>query len=211
MIVLFGGTKGGTSKSTLTVNMAALLATAGKDVVILDTDPQATSAKWCGRRAENERLAKVHCVQKAGDVRHTATDLNTRYEYVLIDAGGADSKELRTAMLTADRLYVPLSVSQFDLETLESLVGTIDQAKEINENLNVYAILSKAPTNPVINEIAEARELLADVPYITLCDTIIRERKVHRDVIRDGRAIIESSNQLAIAEIESLGKEIFNV
>ena len=45
------------------------------------------------------------CAEKYGNVFDTVKDLATRYEYVLVDAGGRDSEELRTAMVVAHKLY----------------------------------------------------------------------------------------------------------
>ena len=39
MIIVFGHQKGGTGKSTLTVNMAVELQRQGKDVLLVDADP----------------------------------------------------------------------------------------------------------------------------------------------------------------------------
>ena len=40
MIVLIGCEKGGTGKTTIATNLAALRALAGRDVLLVDTDPQ---------------------------------------------------------------------------------------------------------------------------------------------------------------------------
>ncbi|MDP2852350.1 MAG: AAA family ATPase, partial [Gallionella sp.] len=42
-ITVFGGEKGGTGKTTLATNIAAMLALKGKDVLLLDTDRQGTA------------------------------------------------------------------------------------------------------------------------------------------------------------------------
>ena len=118
MIVLIGGEKGGTGKSTIATNLAAYLAGRVADVILLDSDQQSTAARWVERRNQNHpHLPKVHCVQKTGDVFETIRDLASRYQQVLIDAGGRDSEELRTAMAAAQKLYAPLKASQPDLET----------------------------------------------------------------------------------------------
>ena len=49
MILLLGGEKGGTGKSTLATNLAAWLAVAGRDVILVDTDVQRTAAHWVDR------------------------------------------------------------------------------------------------------------------------------------------------------------------
>ena len=88
MIVLIGGEKGGTGKSTIATNLAAYLAGRGADVILLDSDQQSTAARWVERRNQNHpHLPKVHCVQKAGNLFETIRDLASRYQQVLIDAG----------------------------------------------------------------------------------------------------------------------------
>ena len=79
MIVLIGSEKGGTGKSTIACNLAVALALAGRDVVIIDADPQSSAARWSERRAaQHPDRAAVHCVQRTGDVFRTAVDLAGR-------------------------------------------------------------------------------------------------------------------------------------
>lgn len=210
MIVLIGGTKGGSGKSTICMNIAACLAQETKDFILVDTDVQPSSAKWVERRNKNPDLPKIHCVQKQGDVQATVLDLEKRYGIVLIDAGGKESEELSTAMAVADLFYVPLRASQLDLETLSRLGKYIALVKPINKKLKILAILSQAPSNPMGNEIAEARELLEDFPGIVLSEQVIRERKVYRDSVTEGKGVVEMKNGTAKAEIQLLVEEIFH-
>jgi chromosome partitioning protein len=46
MIVLIGSQKGGCGKSTIAINIAAYLAKHNKDIVLVDADPQQSSANW---------------------------------------------------------------------------------------------------------------------------------------------------------------------
>jgi chromosome partitioning protein len=215
MIVLVGGTKGGTSKSTLTTNIAAYLAGEGVDFIMVDADDprQASSAKWHKRREANESgLKRIQCVQMTGNIHQSVLDISERYDHVLIDAGGRDSKELRTAMAAADLLLIPLQASQFDLESMVSIWEMIDQVREtLNPDLRAVAVLSKAPNNPMNTELAEARQLLEEFPGIELSSEIIRDRVVYREAIRDGRGVIEMNNSTAKAEIQLLGQSLFNL
>ena len=53
MIVLFGGEKGGSGKTTLATNIAALRISKQKDTLLIDTDRQSTSSFWCSAREAN--------------------------------------------------------------------------------------------------------------------------------------------------------------
>ena len=211
MIVLIGGEKGGTGKSTIATNLAAYLANRSDDVVLLDADSQATAKRWVERRNNSHpELSRVHCVQKTGDIFETIRDLSTRYQQVIIDAGGRDSEELRSAMVAAQKLYTPLKASQPDLETTMNINQLVKLARGLNPHLKVYAVISMAPTHPALTEAEEAHELLMELPEIELSRVFIRERKVFRDAMVEGKGVIECKNRKAKAEIQLLAEEIYD-
>ncbi len=208
MIILIGSQKGGCGKSTTAVNICAELASLGHDVVLVDADRQCTSANWAMDRTANEKLAKVHCVQKYENIRDTLIDLDKRYGFVIVDAAGRDSRELRTGMLAAHVLIVPFRPSQPDLDTLPKMQEIITQAKDLNPDLKVFGLLTMTPTNPAIREEAEARICLEDYPVIELLTTIIHDRKCYRDAMSDGLGVVEMDNPKAKDEIKKLIAEI---
>ncbi len=78
MIILFGAQKGGTGKSTLAQNVAVALAREGRDIVLLDTDVQGTTAKWMARRRSIETVKSIHCLQARGNLIDQITILESR-------------------------------------------------------------------------------------------------------------------------------------
>ena len=106
MIILIGNQKGGCGKSTTAVNISAYLANKGKDVVLVDADRQSTATNWINDRAETD-LPVVNSVQKYDNIRNSLLDLRNRYEIVIVDAAGRDSRELRTGMLASDIILMP--------------------------------------------------------------------------------------------------------
>jgi len=212
MIVLVGGEKGGTGKSTLATNLCAYLAVAGHDVLLLDADRQSTSANWAAERAQHSELAPVHCVQRYGNLFASVRDLRSRYAHVVIDAGGRDSEELRSAMVLADKLYSPAKASQSDLWTVEHLVKLVELARGFNPQLEARVLISMAPTNPRVNEERDAAEMLTQfTDRLSLSSHVTRERKSYRDAMGAGRGVIEMTDNKAINEIASIAKEIYGV
>jgi chromosome partitioning protein len=209
MILLLGGEKGGTGKSTIAVNLAVWLAQKGADVIMVDTDRQRTSSHWVDRRNHADGLPTVHCAEKHGNVFHSVKDLAKRYDQVIVDAGGRDSEELRTALVAAHLVYCPLKASQPDLETSVHMNELVKLARGMNEGLQARAVISMGPTNPVITEAQEAQDILTELPEFSLSGVVVRDRKVYRDAMVEGRGVIEMSNDKATAEIESLAKEIY--
>ncbi|WP_175771245.1 division plane positioning ATPase MipZ [Burkholderia ambifaria] len=211
MILLIAAEKGGVGKSTLATNLAVHLAHQGVDVVLLDTDGQATAARFVERRDEAGITPAVPCVQRTGDVASTLRDLAHRYQVVVVDAGGRDSREMRSAMAVANLLLVPTKASQADLETFSKVNELIGLARGLNPKLKAVVLLSIAPTNPAMREVEDARELLATFDRLELADTIIRDRKVYRDALLMGKGVIELDNGQARAEIQLLAQEFFEL
>src|SRR5512147_2509288 len=54
MILSFISQKGGSGKTTLSVNLAALASTNGVPVAIVDLDPQASASAWCTARVTDD-------------------------------------------------------------------------------------------------------------------------------------------------------------
>jgi chromosome partitioning protein len=211
MILLIAAEKGGVGKSTLATNLAVHLAHKGVDVVLLDTDGQATAARFAERRDGAAITPAVPCVQRTGEVASTLRELARRYQVVVVDAGGRDSREMRSAMAVANLLLVPTKASQADLETLPKVNELIGLARGLNPELKAVAVLSIAPSNPVIREVENARELLAEFDQLELADTVIRDRKVYRDALLAGKGVTELDNSQARAEIQLLAQEFFDL
>lgn len=209
MILLLGGEKGGTGKSTVAVNLAVWLAHQGADVILVDTDLQRTASHFIDRRNEITEAPKIHCAEKHGNVFETVRDLANRYEQVIIDAGGRDSEELRTAMVASHVIYCPLKASQPDIETSIHMNELIKLARGLNPVLQAKLLISMGPTNPVVHEADEAREILVDLTEFSLSTVTIGDRKVYRDSMIEGRGAIEMGNAKAKAEIETLAAEIY--
>ncbi len=193
------------------MRIAVWLATNGADVVLIDTDRQRTASQFIERRNTLVDLPKVHCTEKYGNVFDTVRDLAKRYGEVIVDAGGRDSEELRTALVATQIVYCPLKASQPDIETSVHMNELVKLARGMNPTLQARLLISMGPTNPVIQEAAEAQQILRELPELTLSNVIVRDRKVYRDAMPEGRGVIEMNNAKATAEIKALAHEIYGV
>jgi chromosome partitioning protein len=211
MIICVGGQKGGTGKSTTAVCLAAWLASQKRDVLLIDANSaQGTASNWAERRASyHADLPRVNCVEKSGNIYEAVRDLAQRYDEVIIDSGGQDSKELRTALPTSHMLLTPTRPSQADIETLIYVAELVTQAKDFNPNLEARVLITNAPPNPAVKLVEEAKSLLADLSEtFSVASTVIYNRKAYIDALTAGLGVHELNNPKAAAEIDSLGKEI---
>lgn len=213
MIVLVGGQKGGTGKSTIATNLAVWLKKAGHDILIVDGNPtQATAANWVERRMENEGFDDIQCVEKSGNLNKVLRDLASKYDALVVDTGGQDSKEFRSALLAADMLITPIRPSPQDIETLGTVSELIEDAKMLNEDLIAKVVITFASTHPGVTLTDETKELLSELDEFELLDTVVHMRTPYVYASTDGAGVIEmdSSANKAKDEIESLAKELFS-
>jgi chromosome partitioning protein len=210
MIICVGGQKGGTGKSTTAVCLAAWLAGEGKDVLLVDANAtQGTASNWAERRLANDGVPKLTCIEKSGNIYETVRNMATKYDFVVIDSGGQDSKELRTALPTSHLLLTPTRPSQADIETLVYVADLVEKARDFNPQLEARVLITNAPPNPAIKLVDEARELLVELgETFSICQTVIFNRKVYIDALTGGLGVTEMGNTKAADEIESLGREI---
>ena len=216
MILLIGGEKGGTGKTTLATNLAALRADGGRDVLLVDTDRQGSASFWGAVRDEavaaGARLSPIPCVQVFGKgAARQIADLAGRYDDVIVDAGGRDSVELRSAMVVADRLFVPVQASQFDVWTLEQMDGLVSQAQAINPALRASVVFNRASTHPRVREAEEAREFVADFDGLDYADVIVRDRIAYRRAASEGLGVGEMAepDAKAVAEMATWYRAVF--
>jgi len=207
MIILVGGEKGGTGKSMVSCNLAAYLAHKGRDVMLVDADPQATSTKWVNRRnKQHSDLPKINSTQKTGDVFETVRDLAGRYDEVIIDAGGRDSEELRTALVTSHKLITPLFPAQDNIETMERMIGLVKQAKALNRNLEAFVLMNRVSTNPQVRTVFDAVKFLEEQQdvFTVLSRNKINDYKAFQDANAEGLSVIEMPHGKAKAQIQML-------
>ena len=211
MIIVVGNHKGGTSKSTLAVNLAVEYQHKGRKVIILETDPTvSTASQWAADR-KNTTREPITTVRKTGRLGSTIDDLAATYDIVIIDTAGKDSTELRSAAHRADLLLVPTSTTVADLDATRIFLSWMDEARDMNPALKMLVVISKAPTYWHSNHVQTATAALAEIPKeieFDLADTVIHHRNVYAQALSEGLSVVESDNSKAKAEIQLLTQEI---
>jgi chromosome partitioning protein len=212
MIVLVGGEKGGTGKTTIATNLAAIRAAAGRDVLLVDTDTQQSATSWAEIRTEEGVEPKISCIQLKGKgVTEELRKLSPRYDDVVIDAGGRDSIELRQAMLVAQVMLIPARPSQFDIHGLAAIDRVVGDVQTFNQKLRAYVVVNCAPTHATMTDADDMREVVGDLTNVQLADAVLRDRVAFRRAARDGLAVTEQGkgDEKAMFEMRRLYKEMF--
>ncbi len=211
MVILFGGEKGGTGKTTLATNLAAFLATQNLDVLLLDIDPQGSAATWANLRWRYSLRPQIPCAQANGDVAQAIWQHNRKHPYIVVDAGGGNTAELQSALRAADVFCMPIKPSQLDLWTVQRMDELRAQTLGVNADLETCAVLSMVPADPKLNEAGHAVTALQDFPGIQVAPVLIQDRKAYRDAARAGKSVAEIGDPRAAREILRLASFLFGV
>ena len=171
--------------------------------LLVDTDDQLSAYNWNEYRAD--KLSSLAILSNLSDTIQKHFD---EYEFILIDMAGRDSELLREALLISDVLIVPTQPSILDLEILPYVADKVSQAQEINPDLKSYVVINRASSNYRNVEAVEAKKYIDGYPIFKFLDTVIHDRKVFRDAMLDGKAVIEMSDSKASDEINNLLSEI---
>lgn len=211
MIILVGSNKGGSGKTTIACNLSVALAMQGADICLVDADRQGSAAKWHQERETSEINPSITLVQKYDNLTKTLQSLNEKYDQVIVDVAGRNSREMITAATVADLVIAPHQCSQLDLDTLEELQEQIIRVMDLNPSLKVFIYQTMASTNVQVieTERKEFEAYVAEFPEFKALKASGRYRKIYRDVMSEGLSVLETTNKNAIDEVNALHSEVF--
>ena len=160
MIIVVGGIKGGSGKTTVATNLAVIRAKyGGRDVLLVDADDQETATDFTVLR--NERLdgnAGYTSIKLTGPaVRSQTVRLEGKYQDIIMDTGGRDTTSQRAALTIADVLLVPFVPRSFDVWTLEKVSALVEEMLPANPKLKAYTFLNRADSRSQDNDDVNGR------------------------------------------------------
>ena len=193
MIVTVGATKGGVGKTTVALNLALGRALAGRDVWLIDGDRQGTAQTAVSIRLEEGRALPIACSQYVDGptLRSQVQHQRTKYQDIIIDAGGRDSTALRAALTLCDVLVIPFQPRSFDLWALQDVLSLVNEAKSVRDGLRVYALLNLADAQGADN--AEASEVVRSLDGVDLLPISLGRRKAYASAAGGGLSVLELS------------------
>ncbi len=213
MIIVCGGTKGGTGKSTMAVNLAVLAASEGADVLLVDADDQESASDFSVLRNESRNEgAGYTCIKLTGPaVRTEIQRLAPKYDHVIVDTGGRDTTSQRAGLAVADVFLVPFLPRSFDVWVIGRVAGVVEEMRTVNPELKAYAFLNRA--DPRGQDNIDAAEVIRENEALELLDTPLGSRKAFSNAAAQGLAVTEIKPQdpKATAEMVMLFQRVFNV
>ena len=208
-IIGVGGEKGGSGKTSLATNVAAYLASKNNSVAILDADPKPAASGWAARREANRPdLPAIEFKRITGDIDDAIKSMGEKYDYLIIDCGGMDGREMRYSILYSDIFLVPFMPSIYDTATAIMVDEIVGNGLVYNAELKAYSVLMAMANNRRSIIAQETRVELAQLKHLTLLGAGIYQLEEWRHTAREGLGVIEGRNDKAKNDITTVIQEL---
>ena len=132
--------KGGVGKSTTAINLSAALGEMGKQVLLIDLDPQGNSSSGLGLAGAEVEL--VSEMARENRLKDAIGPMRGRYDYVFIDCPPSLGLLTINALVAADKLLIPIQCEFYALEGVTKLLDSMKRVKSrLNPSLDIYGVL----------------------------------------------------------------------
>ncbi len=197
MIIGVVNQKGGTGKTTVATNLAACFAEEGRDVLLIDADPQRSALEWrADRPDEKPPLQTIGLPVK--NLHQEIERFRRKYEVILIDGGGRITATARAAVMVADFVIIPILPSKPDiLSTQDFFREVIDEVAALKKEVKGAILINQAQTGTHINR--TAREHLTGLSY-PLFETVLHFYVAYKEAIAAGLSVLEYDGKSKAAQ-----------
>lgn len=207
MIFAFCGQKGGVGKSTSAICVVTELQRRGRNMLLVDTDPQGTVLTWSALATELERPAPTTIAMKAGLHRpDQLPKLARAYDDVVIDSPPRIAEIQRSVLMVADIAILPCGPTLSDMWALTSSLELVREAQVYRPELRAFILITKKKPRTTLGK--SARDVLAQ-GGIPVLSAELTNRTVYEEFLGSGLGVTAyRPRDAAAAEVNALVTEL---
>ena len=196
--------KGGTGKSTLSVNLARALALRGKNVAIVDADTQGTARDWRNATPEGLDLPPVIPLDRPQVLRTGLKSIQA--DVVVIDAPGNAADIASQVVGVADIGLVVLAPSAADAWASISAVQLITNKRNLGGNIEAGFLLNRVDDRTSAAKYFKTGEW-NEYP-IDFLDATVSYRASFVNSLGVGVTVYETDDKRAQADVDAVIDEL---
>ncbi|MEL0584953.1 MAG: AAA family ATPase [Candidatus Thiodiazotropha sp. (ex. Lucinoma kazani)] len=163
--IMLMNAKGGCGKTTIATNLATWYADEGKQVALVDFDPQRSTLDWLEARQDYEGIPNIQGIDAvAGPVRPAkGTDL------MIMDApAGTHGKTINKMLLRVDTLILPVLPSPIDMRACNRFLSELlDSGRVLKHQTRIGIVANRTKEYTRIYHDLESYLGHLKIPFIT--------------------------------------------
>lgn len=196
MLIVVGGIKGGSGKTTIATNLCQMRAASSNKVLLVDADEQRSSCDWSIQRDENigsfKTLKSNHATfttvcMSGKSVYSNLIKMRSDYDDIIVDTGGRDTTSQRSSLCDADIFLIPFKPRSIDIWTIGSVKKIISECS--NSKLKSFAFINQADSVGSDNE--DALDILRECEEFQCLPFFIKNRKAFSNAAASGLGVNE--------------------
>lgn len=195
--------KGGSGKTTLSLNIAGALVQRNQSVLLVDADPQGSLSRW----AELGGEIPVVSLNQPRVLKNTLPSLVQGKDWIIIDGPPRVENTMMAAITLADVVLIPIQPSLFDIHASQEVFDLLSAKHEMTPNIpRVALIATRVQTNTKVGQ--EIQEVLGKFDY-KVTNSFTGNRVIYTECLIEGKTVFQmSGNEKAVAEINGIVDEL---
>lgn len=195
--------KGGVGKTTLSTHLAKAYQRMGKDVLLVDSDPQGSARDWAA--ADPDQTLPVVGLDRP-TLEKDIKPVKRNVDIVIIDGPPRHEEVMVSAIKVADVVLIPVQPSPYDIWAISDLVALLKERQSLLGSPKCAFVLSRVIKRTRIG--GEVREALDEVG-LPVFKSFTSQRVIYPNAASKGHTVYDYPQETeAIAEMDAIVTEL---
>ena len=201
------GQKGGSGKTTTSINLACGLHELGYSILLIDSDndTQASSLSWKAART-GESLFPVVGMPHAS-IHKELPRLGRGYDFVIVDGPPHVGDATRSIVMSSNLVIVPVQPSPLDVWAAAETMKLLKEGLIFRPDLQIAVLITRKIVNTAIGRDVTAAMEAYEFPVL---DNAMMQRVVFAESLGGGQSVFEMDDAAkAVEDVRAIVAEIF--